>query len=298
MKTHKKAQLSRRNPTAMALGMALSVLSASTSQAVINLTDPLVKTAVKQVFGNAEWDPLRLEFTRPGVIIAQATHVTPAGGFGLYAVSDALTGDVVELYASLMDSHGAVRIAPGATGGHPVPHARYSYFHGFDLNNREVFGMGIPTTPMSSTIEWDAASIDFYAVHGSYTNPTGDQGLRAIPPNRFYPVQVTYQLADISMDPVTGAHNDVLRRKMARRVCQLDSTGQPQPVQLNLLENFTRLADYPIAIGSAKRRWRLDLKLDNFDGWFNPDTLALISELASHIAENSEWEVVLDYNVR
>lgn len=282
----------------MALGVALTVWNLSTSQAVVSLADPLVKTAVKQVFGNAEWDPLRLEFTRPGVIIAQATHVSAAGGFGLYAVSDALTGDVVELYASLMDSHGAVRTAPGATGGHPIPHARYSYFHGFDANNQEVFGMGAPTVPMSNTIEWDAASVDFYAVHGNYTNPTGDQGLRAIPPNRYYPVQVTYLLADISLDPTTGAHHDVPRRKVARRVCQLDSTGHPQPVQLNLLENFTRLADFPIAIGSAKRRWRLDLKLDSFGGWFNPDTLALISELASHIAENSEWEVVLDYNVR
>lgn len=252
-----------------------------------------VISKVLNTFTGSVYDEVGGFFTREGLSLAQVDQVKmdAAQSFYAYVYDDKL-------------GHFGLTQQGSYNGG------QQSYGYGSELMDRKfsyhdwlyydqydelgeasptisVSGKGMITPPLDDTDfvqfgtlrSWNAK----YVVTSTYSNPTGDQGLRKNPKD--YLAEVEYFLNDLDYSHNTGI-SSVPRYESQKRAVMLDSVASSQ-AQVDLLENNTELNGRAYAYGSCTRVWRL--KIPSWNLW---DVLTTQrDQLLTKFISECEWVI-------
>lgn len=257
----------------------------------------------------AVWDPAKGLWTRPGQIIAQATGVARDQAYGFHSqyFADGSGGTpYMKTFASVKLAHDSgIAVPNNAAGPFSLMDRNWRFHHVLDQAlGVEYFREGNGPTISFGAVDVTGWDVPFYAVFGTYANANGDQGLRATPPKRFYPVTVEYKLSDLAINPISGAIVSTPRGRIERKTTRLDSIGAPTPAVVDLLEYRTEFDSAPVARGAVRRYWALEFNFEALPAdsellspFWVPTTSEILERgrlLANYLSNSAKWVVRME----
>ena len=242
-------------------------------------------------FTGAVFDSVGGYFTREGKTVAQVDQV----------LLDRANSVYVQWYENKLGPYGATEQTSYNSGqqtygiGSEIKSRKFSYhdwlyFDQYDQYaktspTKRISGKGyyVPPTDDSDFIQFGTLQgwTALFIVTSTYSNPTGDQGLRRPPGD--YIAEVEYRLSDLDYHHETGI-TSVSRNMPSKKIVSLDKIATSQ-AQVDLLENNTELNGRANAYGACTRTWRL--KTPDWNLW---DVLQS-DQIVAQFLDQCEWVV-------